>query len=139
MDVKEPRVPWARPGALYNSNCFIQSSSSLRELSVADVLSINRCGSCVTSMGGGRRQQPPYTAVQGDSRRAATTCRISMENAQEWAWHLSISLSYPPQTLSGIWLHMSHRTHRCGGCAIVRDTVRNALNRHELLRSAPQM
>ena len=24
ISVKEPRVPWARPGALYNANCFIQ-------------------------------------------------------------------------------------------------------------------
>ena len=50
--VKEPRVPWARPGALYDATCFIQSSSSLRELSVAAVLSINIRESCATPAGG---------------------------------------------------------------------------------------
>ena len=35
-------------------------------------------------------------------RRVAPNCSISMGKAQEWVWHLVLSLSYPHQTLPDI-------------------------------------
>ena len=42
------------------------------------------------------------TPLQLVIRRVAPNCSISMEKAQEWVWHLVLSLSYPHQTLSDI-------------------------------------
>ena len=48
--------------------------------------------------GGGMRTTPLQLVI----RRVAPNCSISMEKAQEWVWHLVLSLSYPHQTLSDI-------------------------------------
>jgi hypothetical protein len=48
------------------------------------------------------RSHAGFTPLQLVIRRVAPNCSISMEKAQEWVWHLVLSLSYPHQTLSDI-------------------------------------